>query len=80
MWTCPVFYIKVFLLYKFGIQDTDSNREIERDFTGDKDGGKKQSNSMRKGSWEQIQGENQTDYTTKILISLSRKSTSKKNN
>lgn len=33
---------------------------------------------MRKGSWEQIQGENQTDYTTKILISLSRKSTSKK--
>lgn len=61
------------------MQDTDSNREIERDFIGDKNGGKKQSNSMGEGSWGQIQEENQTDYTTKILISLSRKSTNKKN-
>lgn len=60
------------------MQDIDSNREIERDFTGDKDGGKGQSSSMGKGSWGQIQGENQTDYITKILISLSRKSTNKK--
>lgn len=54
--------------------------EMEKEFSSDNNGQDKQYNSTGKDIWGQIQGENQTDYTAKIPICLSRKRANQKTN
>lgn len=53
---------------------------MEREFTSDQYKENKQDYSADRGTWGEIQGKSQTEYTTKIRICLSRKRANQRTN